>query len=220
MKPVKEPIPDDLFEDNMDDYIGLGEDLDSATIASIIAGEKSRNDSVSVDERRMRQYNAKAEAIFRKQFTKAADIIISRVYNTESMNVEQQVFAAKSKQMTEDLAKKQQELASQTNLSNDRTQAIAAEIIENITRKKMEAMDKDYIGLKPIPDDKKTDASSVYGSTSTDVTKPNTTTTTSSTSTSSQSKSSSQDFYRQNRDKYGVDPYDPVDPENYNLRKK
>ena len=218
--PVKEPIPDDLFEDNMDDYIGLGEDLDSATIASIIAGEKSRNDSVSVDERRMRQYNAKAEAIFRKQFTKAADIIISRVYNTESMNGEQQVFAAKSKQMTEDLAKKQQELASQTNLSNDRTQAIAAEIIENITRKKMETMDKDYIGLKPIPDDKKTDASSVYGSTSTDVTKPSTTTTTSSTSTSSQSKSSSQDFYRQNRDKYGVDPYDPVDPENYHLRKK
>ena len=218
--PVKEPIPDDLFEDNMDDYIGLGEDLDSATIASIIAGEKSRNDSVSVDERRMRQYNAKAEAIFRKQFTKAADIIISRVYNTESMNGEQQVFAAKSKQMTEDLAKKQQELASLTNLSNDRTQAIAAEIIENITRKKMEAMDKDYIGLKPIPDDKKTDASSVYGSTSTDVTKPSTTTTTPSTSTSSQSKSSSQDFYRQNRDKYGVDPYDPVDPENYHLRKK
>ena len=220
VKPVKEPIPDDLFEDNMDDYIGLGEDLDSATIASIIAGEKSRNDSVSVDERRMRQYNAKAEAIFRKQFTKAADIIISRVYNTEAMNGEQQVFAAKSKQMTEDLAKKQQELASQTNLSNDRTQAIAAEIIENITRKKMEAMDKDYIGLKPIPDDKKTDASSVYGSTSTDVTKPSTTTTTPSTSTSSQSKSSSQDFYRQNRDKYGVDPYDPVDPENYHLRKK
>ena len=220
VNPVKEPIPDDLFEDNMDDYIGLGEDLDSATIASIVSDEKSRNDNASVDEKRMRQYNAKAEAIFRKQFAKAADIIISRVYNTESMNGEQQVFAAKSKQMTEDLAKKQQELASLTNLSNDRTQAIAAEIIENITRKKMEAMDKDYIGLKPIPDDKKTDASSVYGSTSTDVTKPSTTTTTPSTSTSSQSKSSSQDFYRQNRDKYGVDPYDPVDPENYHLRKK
>ena len=220
VNPVKEPIPDDLFEDNMEDYIGLGEDLDSATIASIVSDEKSRNDNASVDEKRMRQYNAKAEAIFRKQFAKAADIIISRVYNTEAMNGEQQVFAAKSKQMTEDLAKKQQELASQTNLSNDRTQAIAAEIIENITRKKMEAMDKDYIGLKPIPDDKKTDASSVYGSTSTDVTKPSTTTTTPSTSTSSQSKSSSQDFYRQNRDKYGVDPYDPVDPENYHLRKK
>ena len=124
--------------------------------------------------------------------------------------------------MTEDLAKKQQELASQTNLSSDRTQAIAAEIIENITRKKMEAMDKDYIGLRTVPEDKKTTPQSNY-STSSDVTLPTTTTTTpsTSTSTSSQSKSnSSQDLYRQNRDKYGVDPYDPVDPDNYNLRKK
>ena len=204
----------------MSEYLGIGDDLDSATIAAIVAQEK-QNDTTSVDEKRMRLYNAKAEAIFRKQFTKAADVIISRVYNTESMNGEQKVFAAKSKQMTEDLAKKQQELASQTNLSNDRTQAIAAEIIENITRKKMEAMDKDYIGLRTVPEDKKSNTSSVYGTTSTDVTTSGTTTTTTpSTSTSSQPKSSSQDLYRQNRDKYGVDPYDPVDPDNYNLRKK
>jgi hypothetical protein len=83
-------------------------------------------------------------------------------------------------------------------------------------------MDKDYLGLRPVPEDKKSNASSVYGTTSTDVAKPGTTTTTTpSTSTSSQPKSSSsQDLYRQNRDKYGVDPYDPVDPDNYNLRKK
>ena len=217
IKPVKEPIPDDLFEDNMNEYLGIGDDLDSATIAAIVAQEKE-NDTVSVDEKKMRLYNAKAEAIFRKQFTKAADVIISRVYTTESMNGEQKVFAAKTKQMTEDLAKKQQELASQTNLSNDRTQAIAAEIIENITRKKMEAMDKDYIGLRTVPEDKKPNPKSDYSSSS-DVTLPTTTSTTPSTSTSSQSKSS-QDLYRQNRDKYGVDPYDPVDPDNYNLRKK
>ena len=194
VKPVKEPIPDDLFEDNMSEYLGIGDDLDSATIAAIVAQEK-QNDTTS-----------------------AADVIISRVYTTESMNGEQKVFAAKSKQMTEDLAKKQQELASQTNLSNDRTQAIAAEIIENITRKKMEAMDKDYLGLRPIPEDKKPNPKSDYSSSS-DLTLPTTTSTTPSTSTSSQSKSS-QDLYRQNRDKYGVDPYDPVDPDNYNLRKK
>ena len=198
VSPVEEPIPDDLFEDNMSEYIGIGDDLDSATIAAIVTGDKQRNDSVSADEKRMRLYNAKAEAIFRKQFTKAADVIISRVYNTESMNGEQKVFAAKSKQMTEDLAKKQQELASQTNLSNDRTQAIAAEIIENITRKKMEAMDKDYLGLRPIPEDKKPDSKS-DNSSSSDVTLPTTTTTTPSTSTSSQPKKSSQDYYRQNK---------------------
>ena len=177
------------------------------------------SDTISVDDKKMRLYNAKAEAIFRKQFTKAADEIISRVYNTESMNGEQTVFAAKTKKMTEDLAKKQQELASLTNLSSDRTQAIAAEIIEKITNKKMAAMDKDYFGLRPIPEEKKTTPKSDYNSSS-DATLPTTTTTTPSTSTSSQQKSSHQDLYRQNRDKYGVDPYDPVDPDNYNLRKK
>ena len=218
IKPVKEPIPEDLFEDNMDDYLGIGDDLDSATIAAIVEQEKM-SDTISVDDKKMRLYNAKAEAIFRKQFTKAADEIISRVYNTESMNGEQTVFAAKTKKMTEDLAKKQQELASLTNLSSDRTQAIAAEIIEKITNKKMAAMDKDYFGLRPIPEEKKTTPKSDYNSSS-DATLPTTTTTTPSTSTSSQQKSSHQDLYRQNRDKYGVDPYDPVDPDNYNLRKK
>ena len=214
--PVKEPIPDDLFEDNMDDYLGIGDDLDSATIASIVAQEKS-GDSITVDEKKMRLYNAKAEAIFRKQFTKAADEIISRVYNTESMNGEQTVFAAKTKKMTEDLAKKQQELASQTNLSNDRTQAIAAEIIEKITNKKMAAMDKDYIGLKPVPEEKKTTPKSDYSSSS-DATLPTTTTTTPSTSTTSQQKNSKTSIYDRYRDEYGVDPLDPVDPDNHKIK--
>ena len=214
--PVKEPIPDDLFEDNMDDYLGIGDDLDSATIASIVAQEKS-GDSITVDEKKMRLYNAKAEAIFRKQFTKAADEIISRVYNTESMNGEQTVFAAKTKKMTEDLAKKQQELSSLTNLSSDRTQAIAAEIIEKITNKKMAAMDKDYIGLRPIPEEKKTTPMSDYSSSS-DATLPTTTTTTPSTSTSSQKKNSKTSIYDRYRDEYGVDPLDPVDPDNHKIK--
>ena len=218
VKPVEEPIPDDLFEDNMDEYLGIGADADSATIAAVIASQKSGLDSISVDERKMRTYNAKAEAIFRKQFTKAADAIISRVYNTESMNGEQNVFAAKTKQMTEDLAKKQQELASMTNLSSDRTQAIASEIIENITRKKMEAMDKDYIGLKPRAEEKKTTGQTDNGSSSTSITSPTTTTTTSTSSSSSKQKNN-QSIYDKNRDKYGIDPLDPVDPDNHKIKR-
>ena len=212
LKPIEEPIPEDMFEDNMDNYLGIGADVDSATIAEIVEQGKLR-DSISVDDRVMKQYNAKAEAIFRKQFTKAADIIISRVYNTESMNGEQKVFAAKSKQMTEDLAKKQQELAELTNLSSDRTQAIAAEVIENITRKKMEAMDKDYIGLKTRPGEKTTSGKSDdSGSSSATYTRPTTTTTTTTTSSSTR-KSKQSDIYDRYRDKYGVDPLDPVEPE-------
>ena len=218
VKPVEEPIPEDLFEDNMDDYLGIGADLDSATIAAIVAQEKL-NDSTSVDEKKMRMYNAKAEAIFRKQFTKAADIIISRVYNTESMNGDQKVFASKTKQMTEDLAKKQEELSKQTNLSSDRTQAIASEIIENITSKKMEAMDKDYLGLKPVPEEKKTNPLTNSSSSSSTDTRPTTTTTTTTTNTSKPMNSQSS-IYDRNRDKYGQDPFDPVEPDRYRPNKR
>lgn len=221
VKPVEEPIPDDFLEDNLDEYLGIGADADSATIAEIVEMEKMRNDSISVDDKKMKQYNAKAEAIFRKQFTKAADAIISRVYNTESMNGEQTVFASKTKQMTEDLAKKQQELASLTHLSSDRTQAIAAEIIENITRKKMEAMDKDYIGLKPRQDEKKPDGQSE--SSSSGVTRPATTTTITTTpaTTTGQpaSGNSRSSIYDRNRDRFGQDPYDPVEPDRYRPKK-
>ncbi|MBQ8949440.1 MAG: hypothetical protein IJV25_07785 [Prevotella sp.] len=216
VKPVEEPIPEDMLEDNMDDYLGIGADVDSATIADIVAQGKLR-DSISVDDRVMKQYNAKAEAIFRKQFTKAADAIISRVYNTESMNGEQGIFAAKTKQMTEDLAKKQEELAGLTNLSSDRTQAIAAEIIENITKKKMEAMDKDYIGLRPRQEEKKTTNQSASSSTSTNVTSPTTSTT---PSTSSKPKSGQSSIYDRYRDKYGQDPYDPLEPDKYRPNNK
>ena len=217
VKPVEEPIPDDLFEDNMDDYLGIGADLDSATIASIVKQEKLR-DSTSVDEKKMKLYNSKAEAIFRKQFTNAAEVIISRVYNTEAMNGEQKVFAAKSKQMTEDLAKKQEELSKLTNLSSDRTQAIASEIIENITKKKMEAMDKDYLGLKPRQEEKKMTNQSVNSSSSSSTDIPPTTTTT--TTNTSKPRNSQSGVYDRYRDKYGQDPYDPVEPDRYRPNKK
>ena len=218
VKPVNEPIPDDLFEENMDDYLGIGADADSATIALIVEQEKM-GDSISVDDKMMKQYNAKAEAIFRKQFSKAADAIISSVYNNESMNGEQTVFAAKVKQMTEQLGKKQEELASLTNLSSDRTQAIASEIIENITKKKMEAMDKDYIGLKPRLEEKNTNQTNNSGSSSTSIipstftpttTTPSTTTTTTSSSSTS-SKSTSSKSKSNKSYNWDDDPFDPYD---------
>ena len=216
VKPVEEPIPEDLLEDeDLSQYLGLGEEVDSATLAEIVEMARMR-DTISVDDKKMRTYNAKAEAIFRKQFTKAAEVIISRVYNVELMNGEQTVFAAKSKQMTEDLAKKQQELAALTNLSSDRTQAIAAEIIENITRKKMEAMDKDYLGLKARQEEKapvgqSDNSSSAAGAT----TRPATPATAPTTPTTPTTGKSGTSIYDRNRDRFGQDPFDPVEPDRY-----
>ena len=217
VKPVVEPIPDELLDD--DALLGIGADLDSATIAQIVADERHMMDSLGIDEREMRAYNAKAEAIFRKQFTKAADEILNRVYTGDKMNMSEKEFLVRSKQMTEELAKKEQELAKASSLSNARSQRIASEIIDQLTDKKMKALDKDYMGLRTIPQDDKKPTSKPSYSSSSDATYPSTTTTTPSTSSSSKSKSN-KDIYRQNRDRYGVDPYDPVDPENYQLRKK
>lgn len=219
VQPVKELIPDEMVDD--DALLGIGADLDSAAIAQIVANEKRRMDSLGIDKHDMRAYNAKAEAIFRKQFTKAADEILDKVYTGDKMNMSEKEFLVRSKQMTEELAKKKQELAKASSLSNGRSQQIASEIIEKLTDKKVKALDKDYMGLKTVPEEYKKPTSQPSYSSSLDAAYPSTTTTTTtpSTTNSSQSKSN-QDIYKQHRDRYGVDPYDPVDPENYQLRKK
>jgi hypothetical protein len=147
VKAVEEPIPDDLLdEDNL--LYGLGADADSATIANVVAKQMRMKDSLSVDEKEMKEYQAKAEQIFRKQFTKEADRILSKVYNNKQMNLSEKDFMARSRTMTEELAKAEQELAKHSNLGNERSQRIASEIIDQLTTKKMEALDKDYMGIK------------------------------------------------------------------------
>lgn len=147
VKPVEEPIPDDLMEDN-GTLLGIGADADSAAIAAAVARQEHIKDSIGVNDQKMREYNAKAEQIFRKQFTKAADEIISRVYNNDKMNLSEKEFMVRSKAMTEELAKKQKELAGSSNLSTDRTQTIASQIIDQLTTKKMKELDKDYLGIR------------------------------------------------------------------------
>ena len=220
VKPVKDVVPDEMVEEDMDALIGIGADADSATIAAIVELQKQKKDSLGMSESKLRQYNSKAEAIFRKQFTKAADEIISKVYTPSNMNGDVNDFAAKSKRMTEELAKKQDELMKAAAINSSHAQRIASEIIEQITEKKKDILDKDYMGLKNVPQDKKTTTQYDYSSSS-ESTLPTTTTTTTKTSTSNSSQQrSNQDTYKKYRDKYGVDPGDPVDPDNYKLRKK
>ena len=154
VKAVEEPIPDDMLdEENL--LYGLGADADSATIANIVAKQMRMKDSLSIDEKEMKAYQAKAEQIFRKQFTKEADRILSKVYNSKQMNLNEKDFMARSRSMTEELAKVEQELAKSSNLGNERSQRIASEIIDQLTTKKMEALDKDYLGIKKNKTEKK-----------------------------------------------------------------
>ena len=153
VKPVEEPIPDEMVEEDPDLLLGIGADADSATIARIVQMEKQRKDSLGMSPGKMRQYNAKAEAIFRKQFTKQAEAIISDVYNTKNMNASEQNFNAKSKIMTERLSKLQDELRKSTTLSQDRASGIASQVIEQLTEKKKAEMEKDYYGIKKQKDE-------------------------------------------------------------------
>ena len=148
VKPVDEPVPDEMVEDDMDALLGIGADADSATIAQIVDQQKQKKDSLGMSEGKLREYNAKAEEIFRKQFTKAAEAIISKVYNNDQMNGSEKDFTIKAQKMTEELVFKKDEIKKSTAISSDRAEAIADKIIEQLTEKKKSEMEKDYYGIK------------------------------------------------------------------------
>jgi len=151
VKPVEEPVVDDLLDDGFNPLTELGPDADSATIARAIQ-DYMMNDSDKVDEKKMREFEAKAEQIFRKQYTKAADLILSKIYNNERMNNNEKNFKANSEEVMKELVEKQRELASNSSLSDETTQRIASEIIEQLTEKKKAELeknsDKNNLGLK------------------------------------------------------------------------
>ena len=155
VKPVTEPIPDDMLSEDGELLYDIGVDADSAAIAEAVARRDHFNDSIGAGGRRMKEYEAKAEQIFRKRFTKAADEILSKIYNNDKMNLTEKDFLVRSKAMTEELAKKEAELAKEANLGNERSQHIASEIIDQITNKKMKELDKDYMGLNPKAEEEK-----------------------------------------------------------------
>jgi hypothetical protein len=141
VKPVEEPVNESLLDEGFNPLTELGPDADSATIAKAIQDYMS-NDSDKVDEKKMREFQAKAEQIFRKQYTKAADLILSKIYNNERMNNSEKNFKASSKEVMEELVEKQKELASKSSLSDATTQRIASEIIEQLTEKKKKDLEK------------------------------------------------------------------------------
>lgn len=135
VKPVEEPIEESLLDEGFNPLTELGPDADSATIAKAIQ-DYMMNDSDRVDEKKMREFQAKAEQIFRKQYTKAADVILSKIYNNDRMNNTEKNFKATSKDVMEELVAKQRELAANSSLSDATAQRIASEIIDQLTEKK------------------------------------------------------------------------------------
>ena len=122
VKPVPRQPTDDLIDDG----------FDPAEL-----GVTSDGDSLVVDEAATeRDYQAKAEEIFRKKYEKEADRILSKIYNKEYMSNSEKQFMSESESTIEELMKSQSELGAEAGLTPERAQLIATEIIERITNQK------------------------------------------------------------------------------------
>jgi len=129
VKPAVQETPDDLLDDGMNLMTEMGPPTD--TTAS------------KVDERKMREYQAKAEQIFRKQFTRKAEGILQKIYSNERMNATEKAFLAGSQSTLQELVREQMKLGSEAGLANTRSQLIAGQIIDALTNKlKSEAATK------------------------------------------------------------------------------
>ena len=142
VKRVEEPISEELLDEGFDPSTELGAAADSATIAKAIKDYQMK-DSDKIDEKKLREFEAKGEAIFRKQFSKEAERILSGVYNKQSMSGGQKSFEEASSKAMGELVEKQIELSEHSSLPSEKSQRIASEIIEQITEKKKAEMNKE-----------------------------------------------------------------------------
>lgn len=122
VKPApKAAAEDDLLDDGFDPTMELGLPTDT-TVGK-------------VDEKKMKEYQAKAEQIFRKRFTTEAEGILSRIYNDDKMRTSAKNFSAGNESTMRELMKAQEKYGSEAGLNNSRSQLIASQIIEQLTNK-------------------------------------------------------------------------------------
>ena len=131
VKPAAVQQPEEMLEKGFDPNTELGIRAPEDT-ATMMSPEQKKH---------MEEYEAKCEQIFRKMYTKEADRILSKIYNSTYMGSNEKKFMAGSKSTMDELVKAQAELAGRTHLSETRSQRIASEIIDELTeRKKSELM--------------------------------------------------------------------------------
>lgn len=124
------PAPKENTEDILDDGFDPAT-MDAASIGDTIDVEAV----VKVDSKKLKEYEAKAEQIFRKRYTKEAERILSGIYSNDNMNATEKGFMAGSQSTMEDLVKAQTKMGSEAGLSNSRSQLIAGQIIEQVSNK-------------------------------------------------------------------------------------
>ena len=121
-----EPAPQAETTESYDSQYGSGFDL-------------TDNDTLDITDEML---NAKAEAIYRKRYEKAADEILSKVYNSKHMGSSEKTFMANSQSMAEELLKTQQQLAEETGLPESLAGRIGHEIVERLTEQKQKTLSR------------------------------------------------------------------------------
>lgn len=122
-----EPAPQTAAVDTLGDQYGSGLDLND------------EGDSLDITDEML---NAKAEAIYRKRYEKAADEILSKVYNSKHMGSSEKTFMANSQSMAEELLKAQQQLAEETGMPSGVAGRIGHEIVEKLTEQKQKSLSR------------------------------------------------------------------------------
>ena len=126
VKPAPRQSTDDLLDDGF-----------SPEELGVVPGDSL---NVQGDVASQREYEAKAEEIFRKKYEQEADRILSKIYNKNYMSNSEKKFMTESESTIEELMKKQSELGAETGIDPTRSQVIATEIIERLTDQKKKAL--------------------------------------------------------------------------------
>ncbi len=120
VKPAPKQAEEDLLDDGFDPSgLGIAED----TI------------DTRADAKKMKEYQAKAEQIFRKQFTREADRILSKIYTNDKMGASEKSFKAGSQSTMEELVRAQVKLGNEAGLPDSRSRVVAGQIIDQVTNK-------------------------------------------------------------------------------------
>ena len=122
VKPAAQSNDDDLLDDGFSpDEIGIG-------LTDSI-------DTMAVREQ-ARDYQAKAEQIFRKNYEKEADRILSKIYNKDYMSKSEKKFMAENQETIKELMDLQLKMGEEAGMTPEHAQVIASEIIERISNEK------------------------------------------------------------------------------------
>jgi hypothetical protein len=126
VKPAPRQPMDDLLDDGITpEELGLG-----------VQGDSLLEDTLPTQ----RDYDAKAEEIFRRKYEKEAERILSKIYNKDYMNNSEKKFMSESESTIDELMKVQDEMTAESGLSPERARLISTQIIERITEQKKKAL--------------------------------------------------------------------------------